>query len=289
MMSFENIFLVTNTSKDPHLAVAKEVVARLLAHRGVKVSVADATEARELGCMNEGFDCQYDLMIIIGGDGSVLDAAETALKYDTPLLGINLGHLGYLAEVEMDELILLDRLFTGECSVTERMTLDLTVVRENGETIHCERPGANEITLLHVEEFGLADLTMTDGTGNRVRYHGDGLIVATPTGSTGYSFSAGGPILSPELENICITPICPHSFFNRAMIFGTGAEIRVTNTTHHGEHVGVSVDGRISYILEAGDSVRICASEKKLKTVSPSAHPTFNTLRRKMELAELKD
>ncbi len=289
MTEYRNIFLVTNSAKDPTLVVAQEIVDRLQAHDHVRVSVKSKEEAERLGCDCREFSDYFHLMVVIGGDGSVLDASDAALTYDVPLLGINLGHLGYLAEVEVGELDALERLFTNEVVVTERMTLRLTVVRHDGEEICCERLGANEITLLHVEEFGLSDLTMRDGTGNCIRYHGDGLIIATPTGSTGYSFSAGGPILSPALENICVTPICPHSFFNRAMIFGADTEVHVINTTHHEEHVGVSVDGRYSYILEAGDSVRVRASERKLKTISLNAHPTFNTLRRKMEIAELKD
>ncbi len=288
-MAYNRFFIVTNTSKDPQFAVAKEIVGRLKKHEGVKVFVERRDEADILGCDTCELSQSIDLMLVIGGDGSVLDASDAALAYDIPLLGINLGHLGYLAEVEVEALDTLELLFDGEPVMTERMTLELTVERKSGEKIQCERYGANEVTLLHVEEFGLADLTMRDGTGNRIRYHGDGLIIATPTGSTGYSFSAGGPILSPALDNICVTPICPHSFFNRSMVFGAETEISVTNTTHDNERVGVSVDGRISYMLEAGDAVRVHASDKKLKTISFNAYPTFNTLRRKMELAELKD
>ncbi len=289
-MSFDNILLVTNHAKDPMLTVATSIVKRLLAHDGVSVFAGNRADAEMLGLSySSELPDNISLMIVIGGDGSVLDASDIALEKNIPLIGINLGHLGYLAEVEVEELDILEKLFTDDVTLTERMTLELTVVRKNGDVLHCDRLGANEITLMHVEEFGLADLTMTDETGNCIRYHGDGLIVATPTGSTGYSFSAGGPILSPALENVCVTPICPHSFFNRSMILGSDAEIHVTNTTHHGEHVGVSVDGRRSYVLAAGDSVRIKASAKKLKTVRIGSHPTFNTLRRKMELAELKD
>ncbi len=289
MTEYKNIYLVTNSAKDPALEVADKIVRLLQGHEGTRVFVRLSEEAERLKCECAEISGWFDLMIVIGGDGSVLDASNAALSYDIPLLGINLGHLGYLAELEVSELELLEQLFAGDTAMTERMTLELIIERKGGELIRCERLGANEITLQHVEEFGLADLTMTDETGNRIRYHGDGLIIATPTGSTGYSFSAGGPILSPALQNICVTPICPHSFFNRSMILGAEAEIHVINTTHHSERVGVSVDGRSSYMLEAGDSVHIRASQKKLKTISLNAHPTFNTLRRKMELAELKD
>ncbi len=290
MNDFQHILLITNVVKDPQYTVAKEIVRKLSAHSGVNVCVRDTAEATLLGCHHmDDISSALSLIIVIGGDGSVLDAAGIALEYHIPLMGINLGHLGYLAEVEVGELEMLDHLFDREVTVMERMTLALTVERANGETISCDRLAANEITLLHVEELGLADLTMTDKTGNRIRYRGDGLIVATPTGSTGYSFSAGGPILSPTLENICVTPICPHSFFNRAMILGADAEIHVANTTYNGEHVAVALDGRTAYVLESGDAVCIRASSKKLKTVSLYEHPTFNTLRRKMELAELKD
>ncbi len=290
MGEYKHILLLVNPMKDPDFKIAGDIVNRLSAHKDVNVYVCDEDDAEKIGCRYaECIPDELDLVIVMGGDGSVLDASIIALDKDVPLLGINLGHLGYLAELDIHEIALLDGLFDGSALIKERITLELAVERNDDVIEKCDRLGANEITLLHVEEFGLSDLTVTDETGNRIRYHGDGLIIATPTGSTGYSFSAGGPILAPELQNICITPICPHSFFNRSMIIGADTEVHVTNTTHHAERVGVSVDGRKAYILEAGDSVRVCASEKKLKTISFCAHPTFNTLRQKMEQAELKD
>ncbi len=289
MNAYQSILLLTNPVKDPQGEVAAQAVNILMSHAAVHVYVRDQALSQRLGCeyvLSEPDD--IDLVIVIGGDGSVLDASLIALEKNVPLLGINMGHLGYLAEIDVNEMEMLEGLFDGRATVKERMTLALEIQKAGG-IVHCDRLAVNEVAFLHADEFGLSDLTLTDGAGNRARYHGDGLIVATPAGSTGYSFSAGGPILSPNLDAICITPICAHSFFNRAMVIGGDTDVKVTNTTHHDEHVSVCVDGRKAYVLDANESAYIYASEKRLKMIFFGIHPTFNTLRRKMELSELKD
>ena len=282
--------LVTNAKKDPQYAVTRLVTERLLKNGGY---VAFGTKQVEIAA-HFGVDTApetldgFDAVIVIGGDGSVLDASVCAIQYDLPLLGINLGRLGYLAELETDELQALDRLFDSQYEIQDRMTLSLELLPNDRKSVVCERCALNEISVSHMGHNGIADMFLTDNMGNRIHYRGDGLLLATPSGSTAYSFSAGGPVIDPTLEAICVTPVCPHSFFNRSMLLGASAVITVENTTKN-DSLYVSVDGRTAYELSQNEKIVVRRADRRLRMISFGKIPTFTSLRRKMELAELKE
>lgn len=290
MKALRRICLLPNRQKDPDLRVAREA-SRLLTDSGAEVFVVSPlsdedcfSDCRMVPKVPAGLDC----LVVIGGDGSILDASETALSERIPLLGVNLGHLGFLAELSPQELPLLTRLTRGEYRISSRMTLSLSLEKE-GKVTHCTRYSLNEIAITPKENFGMADLFLTDTDGNRIRYRGDGLIIATPSGSTAYSFSCGGPVIHSELAAICVTPICPHSFFNRAMLLPPDAVVRVTNNAKSGDELMVGIDGRNTYILESGDGIFVGRSDETLQMISFENHGTMNTLRQKMQDAELKE
>ena len=228
-----------------------------------------------------------ELILTLGGDGTVLAASEDAISRDVPLLGINMGRLGFLAELETDQLGRLDALFTGEYSVSSRMTLSVTADEGEGEF---ELPGypLNDVVFSHDREDGLALLSLCDQDGNVIDYHADGLILATPSGSTAYTLSAGGPIVDDAMDAICVTPVCPHSFFNRSVIFGPDAVLTVENRSPLGRDVTVSLDGKECLRLPFGGAVSVKRSDHPLKMLSLDRHAVLSTLNRKMQMADMK-
>lgn len=203
-----------------------------------------------------------DVIVTVGGDGTILHSARHALACDKPLLGINAGRLGYLAQIEPNELEGLSRLISGEYSVSERMLLEVRV--DDGPPVFALNDivvsrGLSRLVDLHVLEDGVP-------MGN---YRADGLILATPTGSTAYSMSAGGPIVDPALDGIILTPICPHSLYARSVIFRPEAFISVqSRRINNDDKIIVCVDGVDTATLDGHDTLRICRAEKRLKFVS---------------------
>lgn len=202
-----------------------------------------------------------DLMVTLGGDGTILHGAQQALEYDKPLLGINAGRLGYLAQLEMDELSLLSKLAAGEYRMQQRMLLQVSIAGMP------DRFALNDVVVTK----DIARLVDLDVTGDGIpvgSYRADGLIFATPTGSTAYSLSAGGPIVDPSIETILLTPVCPHSLFARSLLLSPDIRLRVSSRSVNGsDHIAVSVDGVAVASLGDAPSLYIRRAEKRLRFV----------------------
>ncbi len=270
----KTIALICNEQKDPHGLITAQIRASL-AEAGI--ATVAVTEGRFVG--------DADAILVVGGDGSVLGAMHFAVGYDLPLFGINLGRVGYLAEIEQDEIPQLPQLLE-HAGTEERMLLSAYV------THGAEQSGPylalNDVVVTHQTHFGLADLSLSDSCGNTVDYRCDGLILATPSGSTAYSLSAGGPALDGRMSAICATPICPYSFFNRSLLFPADELLTVTNTAAGGAQLHVSADGNDSAVLLPGDRLTVSVAEKKLKMLSFGRTALLSTLKRKMKTAHIK-
>ena len=288
MKPIQSILLCPNAKKDDGFAVSRET-AKYLLSRGAAVSVYDALlpAFSGIGVTGESAGAKPDLLLSLGGDGTVLAASEDAIARDIPLLGINMGRLGFLAELETDQLGKLAALFTGDYTVSSRMTLAVTADLGEGET---ELPGypLNDVVFSHDREDGLALLSLCDQDGNVIDYHADGLILATPSGSTAYTLSAGGPIVDDAMDAICVTPVCPHSFFNRSVIFGRDATLTVENRSPLGRDATVSLDGKDPLRVPFGGVVTVKRSDRPLKMLSLDRHAVLSTLNRKMQMADMK-
>ena len=201
-----------------------------------------------------------ELVIVIGGDGSMLDAARRAAKNAIPVLGINMGRIGYMTEIEMDELYLLDRVFSGEYTVDERAMLTVKIVSDKGQ-VRFSSDALNEAVIANGSTARIIDIELSDGNELVTNYRADGLVVSTPTGSTAYSLSAGGPIVDPRLSCICVTPVCPHSLLARPMIFPDTAELRVKNICVREKMLHLTVDGKVTFEMYYGDTAVITRSE----------------------------
>jgi NAD+ kinase len=171
---------------------------------------------------------EAELVIVLGGDGAMLDAARRAAKCSIPVLGINMGRIGYMTEIEMDELDLLDNIFAGKFTLDERAMLKVCIVSDKGQ-VRFSANALNEAVIANGVAARIIDVELYDGDELVNTYRADGLVVATPTGSTAYSLSAGGPIVSPDLACFCVTPICPHSLLARPLVFPDEAEIKIKN------------------------------------------------------------
>lgn len=222
-----------------------------------------------------------DMIIVVGGDGTILRVARELACWGLPILGINVGHKGFLAEIEADDLPdYLEPLISGDYSISERIMLDAYVVRK-------ERTVA--------EFIALNDVAATKGPFSRIiridsyigddffeSYTGDGVIISTPTGSTGYSLSAGGPIVSPALDVLVLTPVCPHSLYNRSVIVDGSELVSLTVYTWQSEIV-LTVDGQVGFELSEGDQVNVSKSPYKTSLVTFKDRSFYQLLGRKLK------
>ncbi|MBQ8216131.1 MAG: NAD(+)/NADH kinase [Clostridia bacterium] len=237
---------------------------------------ADATlyEPFCCGCEDEA-PYKADLAFVLGGDGAIIHAAERAAAYGTPILGVNYGHLGYLAEMDRLDFLLIDRVLSGDYTVEERMMLKVTLEGETGYAL-------NDLV---VSKNGVAGVVETEvfcndrSVGN---YRCDGMIVATPTGSTAYSLSAGGSVVDPSLSCFCLTPVCAHSFTARPLIFSSNSVLRIKNTDRLSRSMLCALDGCRERILEAGRELTVEQSPYGARFVRLTDKGFYDTLRAKM-------
>lgn len=202
-----------------------------------------------------------DTVITVGGDGSMLHAAKNIVDYEKPILCINAGHLAFMAGLESDELNLLKNLIDGDYHLDKRMLLDCTLIR-NGKAFY-KNHVINDAVVARGTSMKMPNMLVHCDGRLIGKYRSDGLIVATPTGSSAYSLAAGGPVIDPSIDAIVVTPICPHSLFSRSVVFASSDKIQLTwNPEYPFADPILSVDGEGSLPLEEGDIVSIEKSDK---------------------------
>ena len=222
---------------------------------------------------------QADVIITIGGDGTIIHHAKKAAAYNKPLLGINAGRFGYLAGLEGDELELLGRLKTGEYITDSRMMLR---VKLNDEVFFCLNDAV--VSKGAVSRMIDIDVTVDD---DMIHYRADGLIAATPTGSTAYSFSAGGPIIDPSVENIMLTPICAHSPAARSSILNAGAVVKISARKPENTETFLTVDGELARSLNKDDIIEISKeTELFVKLIKMKNRSFYNVLSDKLKVSD---
>lgn len=209
---------------------------------------------------------ESELVISVGGDGSVLYAAACARPHGIPVLGINTGKVGYLAELSGGELDRLTDILSGEFAVEERMmlTAEITV---GGEIYRKTEPALNDFVISKSSVSKIASVTLSCGGDDAGRFDADGVIFATPTGSTAYSMSAGGPLIDPSVECICVTPICPHSVMARPSIYSARSVIECEAGDWRESELLLVRDGLETIPLPHGAVVKIGAAEEKTRLV----------------------
>lgn len=242
-----------------------------------------AATAADMDAMSDGLP-GTDVLVVLGGDGTFLRAARAVAEIDVPLLGINVGKVGFLSKVEAGDLIrVLDRLRAGEFTVEHRMALEGRIVRAGSVDAPERHIALNDIVVARGSLARVVRLDVSIDDSHLATYIADGLVVASPTGSTGYSFSAGGPILDPTARNLIVTPIAGYLTTIRSVVVGSTVVVRCLVKDAH--EALVSIDGREDVPLAVGDVVEVRALERPIRFVQPEgALPFWDLLRKKVEL-----
>jgi NAD+ kinase len=285
------VLLVTHTRRPDAVAAALDVAAQLtaagvavrtleseepdvdFASAGVKAEVCPSTPAAAEGT---------ELVLVLGGDGTLLRAAEIARPAGIPLLGVNLGHVGFLAEAEREDLAhTVERVLSGDYNVEERLTLDVSVWPDGGE--RQSEWALNEISVEKASRERVLDVIVEVDGRPLSRWGCDGVLFATPTGSTAYAWSAGGPVVWPDVEALLLVPINAHALFARPLVVGPGSVLAVELLS--GDDGGVLwADGRRTMPLASGTRVEVQRSAQPVKLARLSTRPFTDRLVAKFEL-----
>ena len=271
----------------------EEVVSgllKLLDQRNIQVTIEDrlATlahfERREMASRDQ-IGAMVDLAIVIGGDGSLLSAARTLVKHDTPVIGINRGRLGFLTDVSPDDLLeQVSAILNGDYLSDRRFLLDAEVWR--GEQVVGRGEALNDIVVNSGASAQMVEFELSIDGDFVYRLNADGLLVATPTGSTAYSLSAGGPIVSPGLDALVLVPMFPHSLTSRPIVVSGQSEIRIDVVSRNDIHPPITCDGQISITALPGDSVRIRKKSRELTLLHPPGYSFYATCRDKLRWSD---
>jgi len=221
-----------------------------------------------------------DMLVSLGGDGTLLNLVGHINNYDLPIVGVNLGGLGFLTEFTPESLFeTLDKIIEGEFEIQNRLALRSTLIRNNRKT--AEHTALNDVVITHQKLARLIEITAFFDEDYVTTYQADGLIICTPTGSTAYSLSAGGPILEPTLDAILLTPICPHTITNRPILVPGNTNIRIA-VPKPNMNATMTIDGQIGVPIQKDDSIEVKRSPKPIRLVKCPKTSFFEVLRNKL-------
>ncbi|MCD8090129.1 MAG: NAD(+)/NADH kinase [Clostridiales bacterium] len=271
----KKIGLLTNFERDKELKYTREILD-FLNMRGCPVILGERL-GKALGLStSENIYKEADILIVLGGDGTILKTAGQASKYETPIFGINLGHLGYLAGADRHEgREAIDRVLNGEYTVEKRMMLKTEI---GGRAFP---PALNDIYIRNKEAAHMLKLGVKINGQYTDTYRGDGVIIASPTGSTAYNLSAGGPVLKPDTSLIAVTQICPHNLYARPLVIGACDKVTVF-TENSGDSGAVFIDGEYLADLGYGEEITVGKADCHTYIIKPTGLGFYDILRRKM-------
>lgn len=226
-----------------------------------------------------------ELVVVLGGDGTLISVARLFSGRQVPIVGVNLGSLGFLTEITVEQLYpVLEQCLAGSHRITERMMLDVAVTRGDQEISRCQV--LNDAVINKGALARIIELEARVNDDFLTNFKADGLIVSTPTGSTGYSLSAGGPIVQPLMKCVLITPICPHTLTNRPIVLSYQSVIRITVKSSFDEMVYLTLDGQVGVELQEGDCVEVRRAETTTALVTSPEKDYFAILRAKLKWGE---
>lgn len=274
----KHFYIITNQSKDPEFKITNQITDYLAAH-GKKYTVTTERYTDE-GRVPE----DVDLVLVLGGDGTLLQAAADLADRHVPFLGINLGTLGFLTEVNKDDIeAALEKIMDGEYEIEKRMMLVGQSYDRQGEKDNTR--ALNDIVITRKGSMQIIKFNISVNGQFLHKYHADGMIIATPTGSTGYSLSAGGPVVDPKAQLLVLTPVCPHSMQHSSIILSPEDEITIEIESGHDgmrQEVEAIFDGSHRVTLYTGDTIVIKRSEKTTGIMKLNRASFLEILHRKM-------
>lgn len=277
-------YVVPNAQR-PHTIQVAVQAAEILLRNGCTVymdqSCMEQTNCKHVVYADVAQCCEMaDAIITVGGDGSILHSAMVSLPYNKPILGINVGRCGFLATCEPEQMEdTLVRVVHGDYQLDSRALLQVSVL---GHGTKMEYFALNDVIIRNGRVQHAIDIAITCDNIPVQNYRGDGVIVATPTGSTAYSMSAGGPILDAKLNALVLTPICPHSLQNAAMVFSADRHLQVMLDSSYPEEILVTCDGRTSFSLDIDEKVDVTLSDKHINLISFSNADQFQAIDKKL-------
>lgn len=225
-----------------------------------------------------------DVIIVLGGDGTMLSTCRLVGDKEVPILGINIGGLGFITEVQVEKLYeITEKILSSNCPVEERLMLKAQVIRHGA--LIAEYVVLNEVVVNKAALARVIDLETYINNSYVTTFKADGLIISTPTGSTAYSLSAGGPVLYPTLDNIIVTPICPHTLTNRAIVLPGDSKIEVILRSPT-ERVYLTLDGQVGFSVMQNDIIEVVKAPFKTKLLIPCDRDYFQILRKKLKWGE---
>jgi NAD+ kinase len=286
-MQIQNVAIFAKVHDPRCLGIASDLI-NWLEEKGC-TPLPEAQLTRQLGYPTSLTEAeirnQAELVVVLGGDGTLISVARLFSGRDVPILGVNLGSLGFLTEITVEELYTrLEKVLEGNPRVSERMMLEVTLHREGQEIEKC-----HVLNDMVINKGALARIVDLETKVNRhflTTYKADGLIISTPTGSTGYSLSAGGPIIHPLMSCIVITPICPHTLTNRPIVVTDESIISITVASSFDEKVYLTLDGQVGFELREGDSVEVRKALETTALVMSKTRDYFEVLRTKLKWGE---
>ena len=274
------IGLIVNSRKEKASEVAERIVA-LLSDGAELLSYADApVRGTVVADSAEELIRSCDIAVTVGGDGTIIHHAKYAALYEKPLLGVNLGRVGFVANIEPDELGELRKLLTGEYEIQRRMLLSIT--KSRGEKSR-SYTAVNEVAVHRDSLSSMVDISVELNGERIITYRADGMLFSTPTGSTAYSFSAGGPVIQPDMRCILLTPVCPHALSSRQVVFGPDAELSASVHPSSTLKCYMTVDGQDYVPISSDDRITVRKAEIELKLIILKEKNFYTLLNEKLK------
>jgi NAD+ kinase len=279
------IGVITNRGKDEKFEFTKKLIKCINEKNGIvyidEKYKSDFSDSKVIYRLYETMLGEVDVLICLGGDGTLINIARKVYSFGKPILGINLGTLGFLTEVESHRMeYAVETLMSGNYRVKERILLNVKV-KKNGIEVLNEN-ALNDVVIARESISRIIHLKTYVNNELIYSFPGDGIIISSPTGSTAYSLSAGGPIVDPDVRSIIVTPICPHSLSTRPFVVNSRRSISVIIDSKFSNNAMLTVDGQIGYYIDVDDVVSIERNKSKVKLIRFNENNFFNRLRKKI-------
>lgn len=280
----KTVGIVPNYNKEPAMKLVNEL-AEFLLKKECKVvltyKIAEMTGLNDLGVTKYELYSKSDFIIVLGGDGTLLDTGRKAAKFGTPLLGINMGTMGFLATADGSEAeAAIEKVLNGEYKIEKRLMLESEIISDTDNPK--QYIAVNDVCISRGVFTKITEYNIYVNEEYLATFRADGIIISTPTGSTAYNLSAGGPVLKPDIACMVITPICPHSLHSRSIVVSADDTVRIEASFGSNGDIIMSMDGQTSVILNNGDIINVRKSANSINIIKTNTRSFYEILRKKL-------
>ena len=280
----KTVGIVPNYNKEPAMKLVNEL-AEFLLKKECKVvltyKIAEMTGLNDLGVTKYELYSKSDFIIVLGGDGTLLDTGGKPAKFGTPLLGINMGTMGFLATADGSEAeTAIEKVLNGEYKIEKRLMLESEIISDTDNPK--QYIAVNDVCISRGVFTKITEYNIYVNEEYLATFRADGIIISTPTGSTAYNLSAGGPVLKPDIACMVITPICPHSLHSRSIVVSADDTVRIEASFGSNGDIIMSMDGQTSVILNNGDIINVRKSANSINIIKTNTRSFYEILRNKL-------